>query len=87
MRNGQGPIGNILGFGVGLASETIQYRRVRKVGEPVTQRSVEDGGIPSMSTTTPSLNPAFPTTSQLRFTSIQRKWQIPLLLMRPRSST
>ena len=47
MRNGQGPIGNILGFGVGLATEVIQYRRERKAREVTTHRSVEDNGTPS----------------------------------------
>lgn len=59
MRNGQGPIGNILGFGVGLASEAIQYRRERKAREAVTQRSVEDNGTPSRPAVTPNANSVF----------------------------
>jgi len=55
MPSGQGPIGNILGLGVGLASEVIQYRRERKSREAATQRSVEDDGTPSR-TSTPSAN-------------------------------
>jgi hypothetical protein len=47
MPNGQGPIGDILGFGVGLATEAIQYRRERKTREAATQKSVEDDGTPS----------------------------------------
>ena len=56
MRNGQGPIGSILGFGVGLASEAIQYRRERKAREAATQRNVEDDGMLTRPRT-PSANP------------------------------